>query len=431
MPASLDTTHDPQLQSWVQDANGHLDFPIQNLPFGIFRPAGGSPQAGIAIGDHILSLQALAQTGLLSGDALAACKVADKETLNELLALGAPHRVALRRAVSALLAQGATERPELLHPAASCDLLLPASIGNYTDFYAGIVHAENVGKLFRPDNPLLPNYKWVPIGYHGRSSSIRVSGQPVRRPCGQRKLPDEAAPTFGPTQRLDFELELGIWIGPGNELGSPIPIEQAEHTIAGYCLLNDWSARDIQTWEYQPLGPFLAKSFHTTISGWIITPEALAPFRQAQSPRSEHDPKLLPYLCSEADQTTGALNIQLEVLLTSTMMRSQGMAPLRLTRSHTKSLFWTPAQLVAHHTSNGCNLIPGDLFGTGTISSPSPDGYGSLLEITHGGAEPLTLPSGETRHFLHDGDEVILGGQACREGYVSIGFGKCRACIAS
>ena len=430
MPAPLDATHDPHLRSWVQDANGHPDFPIQNLPLGIFRPSNGIPQAGVAIGDHILSLQALAQSGLLSSDALTACKAANGDRLNELLALSAPHRTALRKAVSALLSQGATERPELLHSAASCDLLLPASIGNYTDFYAGIVHAENVGKLFRPDNPLLPNYKWVPIGYHGRSSSIQVSGQSVRRPKGQHKLPDEATPTFGPTQRLDFELELGIWIGPGNELGSPIPIEQAEQTIAGYCLLNDWSARDIQTWEYQPLGPFLAKSFHTTISGWIITPEALAPFREAQSPRAEKDPQPLPYLFSESDQAAGALNIQLEVLLTSATMRSQGMAPLRLTRSNARNLFWTPAQLGAHHTSTGCNLLPGDLFGTGTISSPSPDGYSSLLEITHGGANPLTLPSGETRHFLHDGDEVTLRGQACRDGYVSIGFGECRASIA-
>jgi fumarylacetoacetase len=431
MPAQLDATHDPHLRSWQQDANGHPDFPIQNLPFGIFRPADDAPQAGIAIGDHILSLRALAQSGLLNGDALTACKAADSEKLNNFLALGAQYRAALRSAVSALLAQGATERPELLHSAASCDLLMPVSIGNYTDFYASIVHAENVGKLLRPDNPLLPNYKWVPIGYHGRSSSIQVSGQPVRRPCGQRKLPGEAAPAFEPTQRLDFELELGIWIGPGNELGTPIPIEQAENAIAGYCLLNDWSARDLQTWEYQPLGPFLAKSFHTTISGWLITPEALAPFRQAQSPRAGNDPQPLPYLFSEADQATGALNIQLEVLLTSARMRSRGMSPLRLTRSNANSLFWTPAQLVAHHTSNGCNLVPGDLFGTGTISSPSSDGSGSLLEITHGGAEQLTLPSGETRHFLHDGDEVILRGRANRDGYVSIGFGECRAHIGA
>ena len=429
MPMPLDQTHDPQLRSWVQDANGHPDFPIQNLPFGVFRPANADPQSGIAIGDHILSLRALAQAGLLDGDALTACQAADSDTLNRLLGLDARYRTALRRAVSALLAQEATERPELLHPAAECELLMPATVGDYTDFYAGIVHAENIGKLFRPDNPLLENYKWVPIGYHGRSSSIRMSGQPVHRPSGQRKLTDEAAPIFGPTQKLDFELELGIWIGSGNQLGSPIPIEQAEDHIAGYCLLNDWSARDIQSWEYQPLGPFLAKSFHTTISGWIITPEALAPFRQTQLPRSANDPQPLPYLFSEADQATGALNIQLEVSLTSAMMRSRGLAPYRLTRSNAEDLFWTPAQLVTHHTSNGCNLVPGDLFGTGTISAPSPDGSASLLELTKGGSAPLTLPSGETRRFLHDGDEVILRGKASRDGCISIGFGECRASI--
>jgi fumarylacetoacetase len=425
----LDETHDPQLRSWVQDANGHPDFPIQNLPFGIFRPADDEPQSGIAIGGHILSLRRLMERALVEGDALTACQAAEGDSLNRLLTLDARYRTALRRAVSALLAQGAKERPELLYSAADCELLLPVAIGNYTDFYAGIVHATNAGRLFRPDHPLLENYKWVPIGYHGRASSIRVSGQPVRRPRGQHKLPGETAPVFAPTQKLDFELELGVWIGPGNQLGNPIPIEQAANHIAGYCLLNDWSARDIQSWEYQPLGPFLAKSFHTTISGWILTPEAMAPFRQPQLPRSEGDPMPLPYLFSEADQSAGALNIQLEVSLTSALMRSQGLAPHRLTRSNAEDLFWTPAQLVTHHTSNGCNLEPGDLLGTGTISSPSPDGSGSLLELTFGGSKPLTLPSGETRHFLEDGDEVILRGQASRAGFVSVGFGECRAYI--
>jgi len=431
MPTPLDQTHDSQLQSWVKDANGHQDFPIQNLPFGIFRPADGEPQAGIAIGDHIVSLRALAQRELVHGEALTACKAADQETLNRLLGLDGRYRTALRRAVSALLAQGATERPELLQSAAECELLMPATIGNYTDFYAGIVHAQNVGKLYRPGNPLLENYKWVPIAYHGRSSSTRVSGHPVRRPCGQRKLPDEGTPTFGPSKNLDFELEVGIWIGSGNELGEPIAIEQAEDSIAGYCLLNDWSARDIQSWEYQPLGPFLAKNFHTTISGWIITPEALAPFRRAQLPRSAHNPQPLPYLYSKVDQAAGALNIQLEVFLMSALMRSRGLAPHRLTRSNAENLFWTPAQLVTHHTSNGCNLVPGDLLGTGTISSPSQDGSASLLELTNGGTAPLTLPSGETRRFLNDGDEVILRGQAICDGYVSIGFGECRASIVA
>lgn len=429
MSTPLDQTHAPELQSWVRDANGHPEFPIQNLPFGIFRPYGAGPQSGIAIGDHILSLRALVQGGLVYGDALAACKAAEGETLNRMLGLDVRYRTALRRAVSELLARGATERPELLYPASGCELLIPATICSYTDFYAGIVHAQNVGKLYRADNPLMENYKWVPIAYHGRSSSIRLSGHPVRRPCGQSKLPNEAAPTFGPVQKLDFELELGIWIGPGNQLGEPIRIKEAENNIAGYCLLNDWSARDIQSWEYQPLGPFLAKNFHTSISGWIITPEALAPFRQAQMPRSANDPQPLPYLFSKVDQASGALNIQLEVFLLSALMSSQGVAPYRITQSNAKNLFWTPAQLVTHHTSNGCNLVPGDLLGSGTISSPSPDGCASLLELTKGGIEPITLPSGEMRLFLHDGDEVILRGHASREGYVSIGFGECRALI--
>ncbi len=429
MTAALDHTHNPELRSWVQDANGHPDFPIQNLPLGIFRPPGGIAQGGIAIGNQILPLKALGESERLDEDALAACRAGREETLNHLLGLGTRPRVALRRAASAFLAQGAGEHPGLLYPAAACELLLPVSVGDYTDFYAGIVHAENVGKLFRPDSPLLPNYKWVPIGYHGRSSSVRVSGHPVRRPSGQRKLTEEAAPSFGPTRSLDFELELGIWIGPGNQPGTTISINDAAESIAGYCLLNDWSARDIQSWEYQPLGPFLAKSFHTTVSGWIITAEALAPFRQRQPPRPVNDPQPLSYLYSDTDQATGALNIELEVFLASATMRGNGLAPHRLTHSRAEHLFWTPAQLVAHHASNGCNLVSGDLLGTGTISAPTPDGFGCLLEGTKGGMEPITLPSGEVRRFLEDGDEVILRACASREGHVSIGFGECRACI--
>jgi fumarylacetoacetase len=431
MTAALDHTHNPELRSWVQDANGHPDFPIQNLPLGIFRPPGGIAQGGIAIGNQILPLKALGESGRLDEDALAACRAGREETLNHLLGLGTRHRVALRRAASGFLAQAARERHESLYPAAACELLVPVNVGDYTDFYAGIVHAESVGKLFRPDSPLLPNYKWVPIGYHGRSSSVRVSGHPVRRPSGQRKLTEEAAPTFGPTRSLDFELELGIWIGAGNQSGKPISIEDAADSIAGYCLLNDWSARDIQSWEYQPLGPFLAKSFHTTVSGWIITAEALAPFRQRQPPRAATDPQPLSYLNSEADQAAGALNIELEVFLSSATMRDSRLTPFRLTRSNTERLFWTPAQLVTHHTSNGCNLVAGDLLGTGTISAPTPDGFGCLLEGTKGGMEPITLPSGEVRRFLEDGDEVILRARASREGSISIGFGECRACVTS
>jgi fumarylacetoacetase len=431
MTSALDDTHDPELRSWVQDANGHSDFPIQNLPLGVFRPPNESAQSGIAIGNHILPLSTLAGITVLDRNASLACEAVASATLNQLLSLEARHRIALRKVASAFLAQEAKERVELLYPAAECELLLPVNVGDYTDFYAGIVHAENVGKLFRPQCPLLPNYKWIPIGYHGRSSSVRISGHPVRRPNGQRNLPGEASPTFGPTRSLDFELELGIWVGVGNEPEKRIAIEDAAESIAGYCLLNDWSARDIQSWEYQPLGPFLSKSFHTTISGWIITPEALAPFRQRQQPRNADDPQPLPYLFSEVDQATGALNIRLEVFLTTAMTRSNGLVPHRLTRSNAKHLFWTPAQLVTHHASNGCNLTAGDLLGTGTISAPAPDGFASLLEWTRQGTEPITLCSGEIRHFLEDGDEVILRARASRQGYVSIGFGECRARVTS
>jgi fumarylacetoacetase len=395
----------------------------------VFSPLAGASRGGIAIGDMILDLRAVHDANLLDGEAQEACHLCSGPTLNALMALGATPRRALRAAVSVLLAQGAQERPELLHRAADCMLYLPAQIGDYTDLYAGINHATNVGKLFRPDDPLLPNYKWVPIGYHGRASSIRPSSNEVRRPNGQRKFPDRDEPSFGPTERLDFELELGIWIGPGNALGTPIPITEAATHIAGYCLLNDWSARDFQAWEYRPLGPFLSKNFHTTISPWTVTPEALAPFRAAQPKRPEGDPKPLPYLWDEADQRCGALDLELEVLLLTAAMRAQKMPPHRLSQGSTLNLYWTPAQLLAHHASNGCNLQPGDLLGSGTISSITPDGCGSLLEITRGGREKVHLPTAETRGFLEDGDEVILRARAHREGYASIGFGECRGTI--
>ena len=425
----LDETHAPTLESWVASANGHAEFPIQNLPFGIFsddRPARG----GVAIGEAILDLAALAGAGLLQGEAQGLCESAAGPTLNPLLARTAAERRALRRALSALLAKGAEPRPDLLRPAASCRLHMPAAVGGYTDFYAGIHHATNVGRLFRPDQPLMPNYKYVPIGYHGRASSLRPSGGTVRRPSGQRKRADEAAPSFGPCERLDYELELGVWIGGRNELGTPVPISGAAERIAGYCLLNDWSARDLQAWEYQPLGPFLAKNFHTTISPWIVTPEALAPFRAAQAPRPEGDPQPLAYLYDEADQREGALGVQLEVWLSTRQMRERGLGAHRLSLGSALDLYWTPAQFVAHHASGGCDLQPGDHFGSGTISAPSPDGLGSLLEISQGGKAPLSLPSGETRRFLADGDEVAFRARAQRDGFVSIGFGECRAVIA-
>ena len=431
MTHDLDHTHDAGLRSWVPGADDHPDFPIQNLPLGIVSPDGGVPRAGVAIGRHILDLPALLATNLLSGEAAAAVEAVG-EILNPLLALGSGPRRALRRDLSALLSEGQAERRKiepLLHEAAACRLHLPAAIGDYTDFYVGIHHAENIGRQFRPDNPLLPNYKHVPIGYHGRASSIRPSGAPVRRPSGQTKGPDADTIRFGPSQRLDYELELGVWVGPGNALGEPIPIGEAEAHIAGYCLLNDWSARDIQSWEYQPLGPFLSKNFVTTISPWIVTPEALLPFRIPQPPRPQGDPTPLAYLTDEADQRGGAFDLRLDVFLLTPGLREAGLPPHRVAVSNTRSMYWTVAQMLAHHASGGCNLRPGDLLGTGTISGPERDACGSLIEATLGGREPLQLASGEERRFLEDGDEVLLQAHGVREGFASIGFGECRGVI--
>jgi fumarylacetoacetase len=424
--SEIDETHDPQRMSWVRSANGHADFPIQNLPFGIFAPAGGRKRAGVAIGDHILDLAEINE--LLPASV---AQTLQGTTLNALMALPKADRVGLRRRLSQLLsgeAHRAAVEPSL-HRAEDCTLHLPAAIGDYTDFYVGIHHANNVGRQFRPDNPLLPNYKYVPIGYHGRASSVRESGVAVRRPNGQRKAPHEDAPVFGPSRRLDYELELGLWIGQGNALGEPIPIGEAGTHIAGFCLLNDWSARDIQAWEYQPLGPFLAKNFHTTISPWVVTAEALAPFRVPQAKRDENDPIPLPYLFDAADQQTGALGLELEVMLSTAAMRAEGDAPFALSRGSATNMYWTVAQIVAHHASNGCNLQPGDLIGTGTISAADAGGFGSLLEISEGGKAPITLPNGETRSFLEDGDEVTLRAAGRAEGHVPIGFGECRAVI--
>ncbi len=422
----IDHTHAADLQSWVTSANGHAAFPIQNLPLGIFSPPGGGPRAGIAIGDYIVDIKAIPD--ILPIDLQAAL---NQTRLNSFFALPTALRRELRKAMSASLSdlafQAAVE--PALHPMETCELHLPATIGDYTDFYVGIHHATHVGQLFRPDNPLLPNYKYVPIGYHGRASSIRPSGVPVVRPVGQTKGPQDSEPRFGPTRRLDYELELGLWIGEGNALGEPIPIGQAADHIAGFCLLNDWSARDFQAWEYVPLGPFLAKNFHSTISPWVITPEALAPFRTAQPMRDAADPMPLPYLWDDRDQAGGALALDLSVTLSTTCMRDQGLPDFALSHGPSSNMYWTPAQIVAHHASNGCNLQPGDLLGTGTISGPDRSAYGSLLEISRGGAEPITLPSGEQRTFLEDGDEVVLTATAQREGFVPIGFGECRARI--
>jgi len=424
--SALDHTHDPAKRSWVAGADDG-DFPLQNLPIGLFSPAGGEPRGGIAIGDRILDLAGAVEAGLFHGKAAEAAEAAAGSTLNAFLALGRAGRTALRRRLFELLEAGSPDRHRvetLLHDSAACRLHVPALIGDYTDFYAGIHHATAAGSLFRPDSPLMPNYKYVPVGYHGRSSSVRVSGEAVRRPNGQRKPAREEVPSFGPSRNLDYELELGIWIGPGNALGEPIPIAEAAEHIAGFCLLNDWSARDIQGWEAQPLGPFLAKNFSTSISPWIVTPEALAPFRAAQPPRPEGDPAPLDYLLDETDQAEGALDIDLEVTLTV-----PGQPAHLLCRSNARYLYWTVAQLLAHHASGGCNLQPGDLFGSGTISGPSKDSAGCLLELTRGGREPVALAGDLMRRFLEDGDEVVFRASCRRDGYVPIGFGECRARI--
>ena len=431
--AQLDATHEPKLRSWVTSANGHADFPIQNLPLGLFTPAAsGAPRGGVAIGDKILDLAAAHGAGLFAGDAGTAAEAASGATLNGFMALPKAARAALRTRLSALLAEGAAERKILetmLHDASACTLHVPAAVGDYTDFFAGINHATNAGKQFRPDNPLLPNYKYVPVAYHSRSSSIIASGAPVQRPNGQRKPATETVPSFGPSRNLDYELELGIWIGPGNAHGAPIPVAQAADHVVGFCLLNDWSARDIQAWEYQPLGPFLAKNFATTVSPWIVTSEALAPFRVAQPPRHDGDPAPLDYLMDARDQASGAYDIELEVTLLTEAMKAKGLPEHRLALSNTRHLYWTVAQMVTHHSCGGCNLRPGDLFGSGTISTPTPEGLGSLLEITLGGRQPLTLASGETRRFLEDGDELIMRARARRDGVAPIGFGECRGRI--
>jgi fumarylacetoacetase len=417
----IDHTHDIALQSWVASANGHSDFPIQNLPFGLFSPADEAPRPGIAIGDQIVELEALVAAGLLRDV---------PNNLETVLATPAL-RKSLRQQMSRLLSDDTfrTAAEPYLHTASDCRMHLPVRIGDYTDFYVGIHHATKVGALFRPDNPLLPNYKHVPIGYHGRASSVRVSGEPVVRPRGQTKVPDAEAPSFGPSKRLDFELELGVWVGPGNPLGDPIAIADAPPHVGGLCLLNDWSARDFQAWEYQPLGPFLAKNFHTTVSAWIVTPEALEPFRSAQAARPEGDPAPLPYLWSGDDQAHGGLSINLEVSLRTAKMREQNLPATVISRSHSRHMYWTIAQILTHHASNGCNLQPGDLLGTGTLSGPEAGASGSLLELSDGGKSPINLPSDETRTFLEDGDEIILSARATADGFASIGFGDCRGTI--
>ena len=444
MKVILDETHDSSAQSWVESANvAGSDFPIQNLPFGVFRKREGrsSTKIGVAIGDSILDVAGLQSEGLFSTDADAVCaaEACGHGSLNALMELGPDVRRALRRRIAALLRADAVASvrsvvlPHLIAHA-EAEMLLPATVGDYTDFYASIFHATNVGKLFRPDNPLLPNYKYIPIGYHGRASSLVAAGTPVRRPCGQTRA-GEAEPTFGPTKALDYELEVGFFVSRGNTLGDRIPIALADQHIFGICLLNDWSARDVQAWEYQPLGPFLAKSFATSLSPWVVTMEALAPFRVSAFTRGAGDPAPLPYLFDADDQAHGGLDLTLEVSLQSQRMRELGMAPALLSRSNFRDLYWTMAQMLTHHASNGCNLRSGDLLASGTVSGPDVPGAeasarGCLLELTSRGANPITLPSGEQRKFLEDGDEIILRGFCERAGFRRIGLGSCRGRIA-
>jgi fumarylacetoacetase len=434
----MNSTHDPALISWVESANGpETDFPIQNLPFGVFTHPGEADtvaRVGVAIGDSILDVSSAISASLLPpSTAAVACRSA---TLNGLMALDKVEQSELRAAISDLLragsavsAQAASRRETILVPMSLAELHLPVAIGDYTDFYASIHHAMNVGKMFRPDNPLLPNYKYVPIGYHGRSSSIVVSGTPVQRPVGQTRSGDASAPEFGPSRMLDYEAEMGLFIGRGNDLGSVIGISDAEDHIFGYCLVNDWSARDIQTWEYQPLGPFLAKNFATTVSPWVVTAEAAEPYRVATLARPDGDPAPLAYLSSEKNEREGGLDATLEVYLSSARMREQNTQPLRLSRAPFSRMYWTLAQMVTHHASNGCNLRTGDLLASGTVSGPSHDEMGCLLELTRRGAEPIRLPTGETRKFLEDGDEVIMRGHMGAGAQPRIGFGDCRGVI--
>ncbi len=432
----LNQTHNPDLTSWVESANAeNTDFPIQNLPFAIFRRAGSSEdfRGGVAIGDQVLDLAAARKSDAFSGLAQAALAVCDAPELNAFMAMGKEAWSALRLALSHALASGSEDQDKLAACLISQDEVeysMPCRIGDYTDFYTSIYHATSVGKLFRPDNPLLPNYKWLPIGYHGRSSSIEVSGQTFRRPKGQLKAPDADKPVFAPCKRMDYEMEVGIFIGKGNDLGDAISMDDAEDHVFGMCLFNDWSARDLQAWEYQPLGPFLAKNFASTVSPWIVTTEALAPFKTSWT-REETDPQPLDYLESENNRAAGAFDIQLEVQLETEKMRSEGQPASHMSLSSFRHSYWTVAQMVAHHTVNGCNLQPGDMLGSGTQSGPTPEEAGSMLELSNGGKQSIELDNGETRTFLEDGDCVIMRGWCQKDGAVRIGFGEVAATVVA
>jgi fumarylacetoacetase len=442
----IDETHDPNLESWVESANDpETDFPIQNLPFCAFQRTdrsdanawaidAGLTNLGVRIGDHVLCVQTCDDAMLL-----------DEETtdlglgwLGDISNASPAARVVLRKRLSQLLSKGNTELQSntrllqhALLPIEDVNITIPdVLIRDYTDFYASIHHATNVGSMFRPDNPLLPNYKWIPIGYHGRASSIVASGTPIHRPKGQTKADDADAPVYGPCRLLDYEMEVGFVVAQGNDLGEPISIDDAEDHILGMCLVNDWSARDMQKWEYQPLGPFLAKSFATTVSPYVVTMEALAPFRCPAFEREKSDPKPLEYLTSDSNSWHGGVDLVVEVYIASKQMRDDGIEPMRLSRGNFRDMYWTIAQMLTHHASNGCNMNPGDLLASGTVSGPDKENRGCMLELTWRGSEPIQLPTGEERKFLRDGDEVIMKGYCEREGFRRIGFGECRGVVA-
>ena len=436
----MNKTHDPALTSWIESANSpETDFPIQNLPFGVFSRKGDSERrVGVAIGDQIVDIGESLSANLWSGKARDVARWCDRPSLNELMQAPRDSLSQFRARLSELLTGTPGDDsvinplpPGALVPIADAVMFRPAEIGDYTDFYASIYHATNVGKIFRPDSPLLPNYKYVPIGYHGRASSIVISGAEVTRPNGQM-LPNGAKdPTFGPTQMLDYEAEVGFFVGRGNDLGKPVPIDHAEERLFGICLVNDWSARDIQSWEYQPLGPFLSKSFATTISPWVVTWEALEPYRVPSFFRPPGDPQPLAYLNSEKDRNEGGIDLTIEVYIRSMLMREGRLRPSRLSAASLADMYWTAAQMLTHHTSNGCNLRPGDLFASGTISGPDKGSQGCMLELTRRGTEPVVLPTGEERKFLHDGDEIILRAYFQREGAARIGLGECAGLIVA
>ena len=431
MAQPLNETHDPARRSFVESANAPgCDFPIQNLPFGVFRPAAGlPPRVGVAIGEQILDIAAAASA--FDGLAAEAARTCAAARLNDLMSLGPRAWSALRLALSRGLSADSKDKGFRQHltPMTQADSVLPVAIGDFTDFFASIFHATNAGRMFRPDNPLMPNYKYVPVAYHSRASSIIPSGTAFKRPRGQRKGPNEEAPSYGPSRHLDFELELGFYIGTPSKLGQPVPVGKAAEHIFGFCLLNDWSARDVQAWEYQPLGPFLGKNFATTVSPWVVTAEAMAPFQTQAYTRPDGDPAPLPHLDDAEDRAHGGLDITLEAHMATEAMRRAGTAPVRITQTSFALMYWTVAQMIAHHTSNGCNLVTGDLIGSGTVSGPEKSSWGSLLELTARGSEPLALPGGEKRGFIEDDDEIIFRGFCAKEGFARIGFGECRAVV--